>query len=313
MEEVLLRFGHIAQKIFHQLDIQSLANCNKVNQIWQDFIHREKISSFKSIKVYSNWPNASIRKFLCKYNSNQAALLANNVTSVFKKVSYLFSLVSRDGSVLNATRGMDTPLHFAAENGFLEICEMLMENMNEKNPKNNASRTPLHLAAEKGHFEVCRLIVENVQCDHDLKKNNGYPCEINHIDHYRFTPLHIAAMKGHLQICNLIIKHVCDKNPMGSYNGITPLHYAAQNGHFQVCQLIVKNVQEKNPKDRLWNTPLHNAAKNGHLQVCKLIVKNVQEKNPMDRSGTTPLHNAAKYGHLKICQLLVENVQKKES
>ena len=114
MEEVLLRFGHIGLKIFHQLDNQSLANCNEVSQFWQDFIYREKISSFQKIKVYSKLPDASIRKVLRKSDSNQAAELANNVTSVFKKVSW-------DGSILNAdqkTRDMDTPLHFAAKNGF---------------------------------------------------------------------------------------------------------------------------------------------------------------------------------------------------
>ena len=93
----------------------------------------------------------------------------------------------------------DTPLHFAAECGFLEICEMIMENMEEKNPKNNSWVTPLHEAATKGHLEVCKLILENVP-------------EKNPRNFYHFTPLHMAAMKGHHQVCKLIIETIC-QNP----------------------------------------------------------------------------------------------------
>lgn len=143
MEEVLLRFGHLGKKIFDNLDIQSLKNCSEFRQSWKDFIHREKLLSFQIIKFYSSLPDASIRKILSKSDSNQAAELANNVTLVYKKIPF---------------NNSDTPLHFAAECGFLEICEMIMENMEEKNPQNNSWVTPLHEAASEGHLEVCKLI-----------------------------------------------------------------------------------------------------------------------------------------------------------
>ena len=44
----------------------------------------------------------------------------------------------------------DTPLHFAAERGHLEICKLIGENATAKNPTNNSGKTPLDLAnAEK--------------------------------------------------------------------------------------------------------------------------------------------------------------------
>ena len=85
MEEVLIRYGHIGLKIFQQLNNQSLANCNKVSQFWQDFIHREKISYFQTFKLYTNLSDASIKKILRKSDADQAVKLANNVTSVYKK------------------------------------------------------------------------------------------------------------------------------------------------------------------------------------------------------------------------------------
>ena len=135
--------GTLEKKIFDNLDIQSLKNCSEFRQSWKDFIHREKLLSFQIIKFYSSLPDASIRKILSKSDSNQAAELANNVTLVYKKIPF---------------NNSDTPLHFAAECGFSEICEMIMENMEEKNPQNNSWVTPLHEAASEGHLEVCKLI-----------------------------------------------------------------------------------------------------------------------------------------------------------
>ena len=45
------------------------------------------------------------------------------------------------------------PFHCAAEFGFLEICEMIMENMEDKNPKNNSWVTPLHEAAQRATWK----------------------------------------------------------------------------------------------------------------------------------------------------------------
>ena len=277
MEEVLIRFGHIGLKIFQQLNNQSLANCNEISQFWQDFIHREKISSFQTFKLYTNLSDASIIKILCKSDADQAAKLANNVTSVYKKTP------------LNKSTGT-TQLHIAAEYGFLEICEIIVENTEEKNsknnrcvtnnPKNNWGVTPLHRAAENGHLEVCKLIVKNIHCV-QKERCKKYECLKNPKNIYKLTPLHMAAINGHVQVCKLIIENVCvnpkpesdmgdPKNPK-SLGGTTPLHNAALNGHLQVCQLIAENVQDKNPKDRYRHTPFDYAIRNGHTLVANFF------------------------------------------
>ena len=54
-------------------------------------------------------------------------------------------------------------LHYAAHDGLLEICELIMKNIDEKNPKGLGDLTPLHWATEQGHLEVCQLIISNIQ------------------------------------------------------------------------------------------------------------------------------------------------------
>ena len=47
-----------------------------------------------------------------------------------------------------------TTLHYAAKNGYLNVCKLIAENVQEKNPKDFAGQTPLEMAEERGHSSV---------------------------------------------------------------------------------------------------------------------------------------------------------------
>ena len=57
-----------------------------------------------------------------------------------------------------------TPLHYAAESGYLAICQLIITNVEDKNPglRSSGGLTPLHLAATKGHYDICQLFMENI-------------------------------------------------------------------------------------------------------------------------------------------------------
>ena len=63
-----------------------------------------------------------------------------------------------------------TPLHKAAEEGKDSKCKLIMDNVEDKNPKDDFGWTPLHLAAWEGHLSVCQLIVNNVEDKNPKKK-----------------------------------------------------------------------------------------------------------------------------------------------
>ena len=85
----------------------------------------------------------------------------------------------------------ETPFHFAAKQGQLAVCQVMLERLSDKNPATDANGlTPLHYAAESGHVEVCKLIMDNLVDKNPFCKN-------------RTTPLSRATNGGKSEVCQL--------------------------------------------------------------------------------------------------------------
>ena len=62
-----------------------------------------------------------------------------------------------------------TPLHNAAEHGHYEMCQFIIEHVQDKqdlNSENYFGKTPFDLAKKKGHKKICKLLKSAL-----LKKN----------------------------------------------------------------------------------------------------------------------------------------------
>jgi hypothetical protein len=93
-----------------------------------------------------------------------------------------------------------TPLHYAADEGHIEIAGLLLQNGAEVNAKDRWDRTPLHLAAYNGHVDILHLLVEN-GANLEAQSSNGG------------RALHKAVLNGHLPfIQELISRYHVDIN-----------------------------------------------------------------------------------------------------
>ena len=61
------------------------------------------------------------------------------------------------------------PLHYAAEKGHTYVFKALLEIEKEQNPKVNHGETPLRLAAGNGHLSIVNIILGNI----DARNPNG--------------------------------------------------------------------------------------------------------------------------------------------
>ena len=271
MAHVFVRFPHLAESIFQELDNISLFHCQIAARSCKKFIEQSKLYYIRKIKYYTNCKNATLKKMLHRSDVNAAINLASKVSEFYKDQNPTGN--HECDKYYSCTK---CTLYTAARCGYLEVCKLIIDQMDDKNPKmGEFMNTPLHEAALNGHLHICKVIVDNV---YDKSPRNS---------HGR-TPIHKAAARGHLEVSILLLNNVecdVDSNPKDIY-GTTPLHLAARNGHLEVCKLV-RYVKDKNPRDYAGNTPLHLAAIDGHSAVYKLLVDNGGNDNLINNQGET--------------------------
>ena len=121
----------------------------------------------------------------------------------------------------------------AVKENRMDICELIILNADNKNPKDADGWTPLHEAAKRGYANIVRLIMDNVVIKNPHGKRD-------------LTPLHEAARGGHIEICRLIIEAVDEKSPRDQ-EGYSPLHLAARKGYTDICRLLIDATNDSNP------------------------------------------------------------------
>ena len=301
LERFFERFPTLEEEICNQLDVQSLSAFIQVSKemidlslshrfYWVRLIQYQlgNLYAEKIPQVWSKVIDRSPKKIV-----KEIAQTIDQFYNYSRKNKAIFLV---DGQIeIGQIAIRCSPMHIAAERGNLELCQHIMDRIEDKNPKGLFGETPLHWAAGEGHYNVCELILEN----------NGNK---NPKDDKGITPLHKAAARNDLEVCKLIIKNLKDdKNPK-SLGGWTPFHFAvpAAKGDLELSKFIIKNLEnnDKNPKDDVGITPLHLAAEEGDLELCKLIVQNVTDKSPLTSKQETPSDLAYQKGHTHLSEIL---------
>lgn len=117
-------------------------------------------------------------------------------------VEELRRLLAPDGEMNGLIDDRDifayTPLHIAAENGKLEVCEALIGLKADVNACTKLySSTALHYAVFEGHDKVAKLLLDS-------------GAEVNALTDDKRTPIFQAAFKGQLACVELLLKYGAD-------------------------------------------------------------------------------------------------------
>ena len=209
MEVIFKRFPLVRLKVLKNLDNQSLAISIQGIRGFAELLKNERFYWIRILKK-------NMRSFEGAEDSWREVLYR-------VPVDFVRQLVFASQNPLNYYRRR-TPFHFAARDGHLDICQLIMERVANKSPTDNTGWTPLHFAAMNGHLDICQLIIERVE-NKNPASNSGW------------TPLHIAAMYGYLNICKLIMDNVMDKYPRNN-SGKTPKNLADQMHRVEISKLF---------------------------------------------------------------------------
>eukprot|EP00803_Ostreobium_quekettii_P005725 evm.model.scf_27.14 EVM.evm.TU.scf_27.14 scf_27:99754-108258(-) len=190
-----------------------------------------------------------------------------------------------------------TPLHYAALHGRAAAIEELVQlgaSLHEKDTR--GGYTPLHLAADAGQCEAVAKLVE-LGADTEAKTAKGWTC------------LQLATMKGpaNVDVLGLLVELKADVKAVTENKNLeTPLHIAARAGRLDIVQKLINCGVGVCARTKDGSTPLHYAAAFGQSQVLETLVKGGCDIHSRDNAQNSPLHLAAGCGFLDAVVKLVE-------
>lgn len=200
------------------------------------------------------------------------------------------SLELGESPVCRGERGR-TPLHFAAQNGQVEVSLMLLA-AGALMSQDDMGRAPLHLAAQAGHLKEVDLLLEG----------RGY---VELPDATMRTPLHHAARSGHTPVLRKLLD-------VGAFIDAadgeqrTALHYTCRNDDlYNSTMLLIGRGADIEGEDIVGFRPLHFASNANQPTTAMHLMSLRADIYAMDKAGWNPLVHAAASGFAPLVDSLV--------
>ncbi|KAL8831834.1 MAG: hypothetical protein Q9170_005130 [Blastenia crenularia] len=209
------------------------------------------------------------------------------------------------------------PLHYAAQYGFVVICQIIVSHLREWGMfevgdgvdapfwQDSDGVSPLHLSVMGGHYMTARVLLESEDwtCVNDrtaaVEKHMSRSGEI----------LALATKANFIAIVQLLVEVGVDLNYQDD-QGETALHFAARFGHVECAKALLDGSAAQRANIELaesvfgW-TPLFVACVEDHLSIVDLLVAAGADLAKADTSGWTAQEHAALRGHITIAEKLI--------
>jgi len=207
-----------------------------------------KIFKSKEDKLFKAIEEGNLAKVIRLLHRGEMKILKSKEDKLFKAVeegnlAEVIRLLQK-GANVNArekspyTSG-NTPLHLAAEKGYEDIAELLIDKGADVMALDLYRHTPLHLAALFGHAEVAELLIAKGADLNARETETGS------------TPLHEAVFGRHKNVVELLIAKGADLNVEKKTTNDTPLD-TAERGQEYMAELlkIAELLKEHGAKGR---------------------------------------------------------------
>ena len=248
-----------------------------------------------------------------------------------------------------------TALHTASGLGEREMVELLLANDADVSVVNHAGHTPLHSAAESGYVEIARLLVDHGGDPFVDPNDDGNTPVVGAVRRSQSeTALYLlgegraaslaperlgellvrAASDSHLELVQFLVAQGADVNTYAA-NGPdsrlphetndyafilfdsgdprfhvflpTPIQRAAWAGHANIVRFLVEQGASVNPIDAPEFPPLVLAARKGFDDIANILLEGGADPDVRDSKGRSALHVSIHHGHITLVSTVVEH------
>ncbi|MFC1898571.1 ankyrin repeat domain-containing protein [Candidatus Cloacimonadota bacterium] len=185
-----------------------------------------------------------------------------------------------------------SPLNLAAYKGSQEIVKYLSEKGADLYSGDTEGSIPLHNSAAANNLSIVKYLVEEKQTNVNFKDNNGS------------TALIFSAGRGYPEIVEFLLKNGADVN-IQSNNGSTALHSAAYYNRLQCLELMLEKTNNLEIENNWKFTPFLSAAAGGKLEAVKLLVSKGANIKAMNSNEWNALIYACHNQNIELAEYLL--------
>jgi ankyrin repeat protein len=232
--------------------------------------------------------------------------------------------IARKADVNAAQVDGTTALHWAAEQGDVDMADLLIKAGARVTVRTRESVTPLQLAAVNGSAAMIdRLLKAGADANASLTTAGD-------------TALMMAARTGKTDAIRVLVEAGANVNAKETWGGTTPLMWAVSEGHPESARLLIEAGADVNARSHYiaaangrgfegrtplatrtdekpeefasgWLTPLMFAAREGDVEMARLLVTSGADIDAGAGDGKTALALAIFNGNYDVASFLVDN------
>ncbi|MBN2144060.1 MAG: ankyrin repeat domain-containing protein [Candidatus Aureabacteria bacterium] len=198
---------------------------------------------------------------------------------------YVELLIKKKMSLKDIDSNGMTLLHQAVSNNKCRISEALLKKRcGGINRLDNKGYSPLHYAAQSGFADICELLLQHKAKVNILGVTVGVDVKLS----FKQTPLHLAARNGRVDSVRILLKYKANPN-LADSRWYTPLHFGINSGNVDVVSLLLEAGAKINSIERnMGNTPLHEAVKGNFKSIVQLLVSKGADTKFKNNKKMTP-------------------------
>jgi len=279
---------HICEEIFGYLNYETVEDCRKVSELWNESL--ERIALIKFLQEFGD-------RDIENTNEKVSAIVAGWKKAV-KEYGFQASLEDIQGvkgSLQNLLRGNGKcckyPVHEAAKIGAVKLMEFILRTSFDMSAKDYYGWTAWYWACYNGQTETAQLLVQS---------SKDFGIDMNTKGDYGRTAWHWACRNGKTETAQLLIQYSeefgIDLNATYN-NGRTAWHDACYYGQTETVQLLIQSSKDfgidLNAKNSYGWTAWHLACRCARTETVQMILKNWKEFGidikAQDNQGQTAL------------------------